>query len=490
MTKKYKFLIYFLFIIFQQDIICKPPLSFAYQELNWDWNKIEPINYVDLQFPSNFIWGVSTSAHQIEGNCNCQWTEFEKNKNLDLSSIACDNWNRYKEDIGLIKNLGVNAYRFSIEWSKIEPVEGKFNQEAIDHYHDLINNLKSNDIMPVITLHHFTHPIWFENKSAFENVDNIKYFVRFAKEMFKQYSDKVLMWCTINEPGVYAFQGYLRGVFPPGKRNIQQVGIVSKNLIQAHIDVYKALKSMKNGDKCQIGIAHSITQYDPFHIGNKYNPLQKFEEFLAYYLNHIFYREMLNFFITGLFEYKVPAIIQLFLTGTLPNVLNAQIKYQYCPDNKKYKSTDILDFFGIQPYSSVLIDCTNTKAEKIPSIRPGNIVTDMPYKICAESVYRAIHEASFIGVPIYITETGIADSKDDRRELFIKRYLYAVNKAIKENYDVRGFFYWSLYDNFEWNFGYSMKFGLYNVNFKTQERNLRKGGETYKNIIKNQIASS
>jgi len=350
----------------------------------------------------------------------------------------------------------------------------------------LIDHLISNDIIPVITLHHFTHPIWFEEKNSFEIEHNIKYFVRFAKKMFEEYSEKVSMWCTINEPGVYAFQGYLRGAFPPAKKDLQLCGIISKNLIIAHIDVYKALKSMKNGDKCQIGITHSITQYNAYHTGSRFNPVQKFEEFLSHYLNHLFYDAMMNFFITGKFEYKSPVVIQLLLTGTLPKRIQtyAEVKYEYPGESRKYNSKDILDFFGIQPYSNVLVDCTNTDPVKKPSLRKDDIATDMPYRICPESLYRAVHQASFIGVPIYVTENGIADAKDDRRELFIRRYLYALHKAINDGYDVRGYFYWSLLDNFEWDLGYGMKFGLYEVDFKTQKRKLRKGAEFYQKLVK------
>jgi beta-glucosidase len=496
MHNNFKFLYLFLYFIFinQTTFPSKPPLSFSHDELRWDWSKIEPIKIEDLKFPEKFIWGVATSAHQVEGNCNCQWIDFEKKKNLEQSANACEHITRYKEDIKLIKNLGVHAYRFSIEWSKIEPKEGQFNQEAINHYHNLIDNLIANNIIPVITLHHFTHPVWFEDKKGFEREENIKYFVRFSQKMFNEYSAKVPMWCTLNEPGVFAFQGYFRGAFPPGKIDMQLCGEVSKNLIIAHINVYKALKAMQNGRQCQIGITHSITQYNAYHTGSKFNPMQKFEEFLSHYLNHSFYDAMMNFFITGKFEYKVPGVIQLILTGKptiscqrslLPIKMKmyGQVKYEYADANNKYNPKDILDFFGIQPYSNVLVDCTNTDPVKKPALRTGDIATDMPYRICAESLYRAVHQASFIGVPIFVTENGIADAKDDRRELFIRRYIYALHKAIQDGYDVRGYFYWSLMDNFEWDLGYGMKFGLYEVDFKTQERKLRKGAEFYKNLV-------
>jgi len=482
--------------VFSQENISK-------KEIRWDWNKIEPIELKDMKFPKNFMWGTATSGHQVDGNCNCQWINFENRKNwrgnqcIEQSGVACDHWNLYKKDIELIKNLGVKAYRFSIEWSKIEPYEGFFNQDAINHYHDMINALIANNLTPVITLHHFTHPQWFEDKGAFEKEENLKYFVRYCQQMFYEYSPKVPMWCTINEPGVYAFQGYVKCDFPPAKKSLELAGIVSKNLILAHIYAYKAMKSMPNGDKAQIGITHSITIFDPYHAGNS------LEQWLADNLNHIFYDAMLQFFVTGKFCYKAPKIMGLFLAGNpfmmlikptlslipLKTEFHSIVEFDYeAYTGQKYNSKDVLDFFGIQPYSHVLVDMTNTKAETHPSLREGDIPTDMPYCIYPEIMERTINAASFIGVPIYVTENGMASSagaheSDEARVLYIRRHLYALSKVIEKGYDVRGYFYWSLMDNFEWNLGYGKKFGLYEVDFKTQERKIRKGGEYYKTIV-------
>lgn len=502
MTNKLKFHLFFFaaFCCAFNILISKPDIreNLANKEIRWDWNNIEPIKIESLKFPKNFMWGTATSGHQVDGNCNCQWTNFENKKNwldkecIEKSGLACDHWNLYKEDIKLIKDLGVNAYRFSIEWSKIEPFEGQFDQEAIQHYHDLINTLIENNIKPVITLHHFTHPQWFENKNAFEKEENIYYFVRYCKKMFNEFSNKVTMWCTINEPGVYAFQGYVKCDFPPQKPNLKLAGIVSKNLILAHIQVYRTLKKLPNGQKSQIGITHSITIFDPANTDNK------FEKAICDSINHVFYDAFLQFFVTGKFSFKAPKLLGLMLAGNpfmmlikptlslvpLKTEFYSTVEFDYSQIyGKKYNSKDVLDFFGIQPYSHILLDWKNFKAATQPTVRDGDIPTDMPYCIYPEIIERSINAASFIGVPMYITENGIADAKDDKRELYIRRHLYALLKTINTGYDVRGYFYWSAFDNFEWNLGYKMKFGLYEVDFKTQERKLRKSGEYYKKII-------
>lgn len=453
---------YIILLFLSHLTYCTPDQDLSQQEIRWDWSKL---NTDDLKFPKNFLFGFGTSEYQISGAENCpasNWAHYEKQKNWRRqdclkfkSGKACDHWNLYKHDIALLKQFKVNSYRFSIEWSNIEPQEGVFNPEAIKHYHDLLDLLKENNITPFITLHHFTHPQWFEKKGGFEKKRNIPYFVRFCKKVFLEYKDKAKYWVTFNEPGVFVFQGYMRGVYPPGKTNPRTAGKVTRNLLRSHIETYNALRLIQpNKQKAQIGIVHNITQFEPFNKNNK------IEKTLTYYLNHTFFDAVLQFFVTDKFKFKVP----LFFTD---------IDYEY----PNAKST--LDFFGLNYYSHVLV---NWKSGQ-PGYRDGEIATDMPYGIYAEGLYRAINQASKIGVPIYITENGIADAKDDRREQFLKQYTYTLSKAIADGYDVRGYFYWSLLDNFEWDMGYEQKFGLFEVDFTTQERTLRSSGLYYKSML-------
>ena len=193
-------------------------------ELRWNWKNID---LTTMRFPNSFFWGTATASHQVEGKSkNNNWFLWENNldennqpriKDNQIAGIACDHWNKYKEDIKLIKKLGVTHYRLSLEWSKIEPEKNKFNEDAISHYSNFIDALINEKITPVITLHHFTNPIWFENIGAFENEENIKHFITFSKKVFSLFSSRVNMWCTINEPEVYSVMGYFAGIFPPGK---------------------------------------------------------------------------------------------------------------------------------------------------------------------------------------------------------------------------------------------------------------------------------
>ena len=439
-------------------------MSARHPEVRWDWEKEETKT---LSFPPGFVWGVATAAHQVEGGCTNNWSEWEntpdENGNPRIhkgnkSGMACDHWNRYREDIGLIESLGVDMYRFSVEWSKIEPQEGQFDYSALEHYKDVCIALKQSGITPVITLHHFTNPLWFEAKGAFEKEENLEYFVRFAEQVFDYLKDHVDIWCTVNEPAVYTYQGYFNGVWPPGKMDPQLAGTVLKNLLEGHVRVYKALKSKKGGTRAQIGIVKNIFPFDPY---NRWNPL---DWMVTRILDNAFNSVALDFLISGTYDFSMPTM--------------AKVEYE------NPKAVGTLDFIGLNNYSHQRINShLNLKQFFTIEFYPHEQMTDMHYPIYPEALYRSIKVASQMGVPIYITENGIADGTDDRRAIYIDRYIRAVSRSIQEGYDVRGYFYWSLMDNFEWTEGYDMKFGLYEVDFITQERKLREGSRRFIEIV-------
>ena len=419
------------------------------------------------------MWGTATAAHQVEGNnTNNNWYAWEHQKdsngksrihNNDKSGIAANHWNLYRDDISLMNDLGVGYYRFSVEWSKIEPENGIINEKALEHYRDVCIALIDSGLTPVITLHHFSHPIWFEELGAFEKEENIEYYIRFSELVFNKLSDIVPIWCTINEPAVYVTQGYFNGVFPPGKKDPLLAGYVMRNLLNAHVQVYQRLKSLPNGENVQIGLVKNITQLDPlrrWHILDWY---------FSGILNDVFTNSTLNLFSKGEFDFYLPAM--------------ANISY------KNYDAINSLDFIGLNYYSRWHVKGQLNLAEPFTfELRPQDIQTDMPYAIYPEGFYKAVKTIAKLNVPIIITENGIADDKDDRRSLFIKRYLYALFKTIEEGYDIRGYFYWSLMDNFEWAEGYMMKFGLYDVDFNTQKRTLRSGSQSFVDIVNQQNA--
>lgn len=431
----------------------------------WDW---PTINTEDIYFPPQFLWGTATSAHQVEGNCINNWSIWENKqthnnkstiKHNTCSGIACDHWNLYQEDIKLMQELGVNSYRFSVEWSKIEPEEGVINEAALTHYRTVCEALHAAGITPNITLHHFTHPVWFEEKGAFEKEENIVFFVRFCKLVFSKLSDVVPLWCTLNEPNTFAFQGYCTGMFTPGVNDPQRALTVLKNMMEAHVQVYHTLKNLPDGPKALIGLAHNITQFDAYRW---WDPVARAFCAIA---GQCFNTLVLEFLQNGSFVYTLPGLVKIYHT------------------NKK--AVGALDFIGLNYYSHLVIDSQINLNEPFkPRYKAHEVMTDLPYPLYPEGFYDAIQQVAKLKVPIYITENGIADCSDDRRAFFIKRYLYVLSQALKDGYDIRGYYYWSLLDNFEWCEGYDPKFGLYQVDFKTQKRTLRAGAYALTAVIK------
>lgn len=439
--------------------------NYKYPVLKWDWSTI---NSKNLSFPDHFLWGTATAAHQVEGghtNSNWSWWENQKNKagnptiaNNEKAGLATDHWNLYPEDIRLMQELGVNSYRFSLSWSKINPKEGVFDSESISHYSNVIDSLLAKKIVPNITLHHFEEPLWFMQKGGFEKQENIKYFELFVLKMVEAYGNRVKIWTTFNEINVYTNLAYMTDIFPPGKNNSQTAGIVLKNILIAHTQVYNLIKKLPEGKNSQIGIVKDIFFFEP---KNNWNLLDWLGARVA---DSNFNASSLIFFETGDYHFSVP--------------FQANVNY------KDINAPKTLDFVGLNYYSHYATEFKFIDHQKMFSPVQGEKMTDMDYTVYPEGIYRAIKRIARLKKPIIITETGIADNKDNRRGLFIERELYAVSEAIKQGYDVRGYYYWSLIDNFEWSLGYSKKFGLYSVDRKTQKRTLKKGGKAYQRIVK------
>lgn len=408
----------------------------------------------NLKFPKNFLWGASTSAHQVEGNTKNNWSKWEKENAQRLakeakgkwqdwqqekfpemfdvenyiSGQACDHYNRYEEDFDFAKNGGHNAHRFSIEWSRIEPEEGKFDEKEIKHYQEVIRALRERGLEPFVCLWHWTHPIWLENKGGCASDEFIFYFERYVDRMSKAFDSDVKFWITINEPTSVIFNAYAIGQWPPCKINIFKVLKVYKVLADSHKASYDIIHRNVSGS--QVGFANILG----FFESNKNNFLNNLLIKLADYFSNKKFLKM---------------------TG-----------------NKN-------DFLAIQYYFHRKLSAWgNNKNE-------NKIITDMDWEVYPEGVYHLIKDFSKYNLPIYITENGLADANDEKRAEFIKDHLFWIHKAILEGVDVRGYFYWSLLDNFEWDKGFWPRFGLIEIDYKTLERKPRKSFYEYKNIIEN-----
>lgn len=500
------------------------PMQSTAVETYWDWKTIEsdPRVYQMLSFdnkqlqqqgkqlaqlidPSKkqqykkqdtqFLWGAAISHWQngLQDKSNwATWQEGDGNiKHAHTNKNSCDSWNCYQEDIQALDHLGLNAFRFSVEWSIIQPEQNVWNEQAISHYHDAIDALRRAGKTPMITLHHFVHPQWFEELGAFEKEENITYFVNFCKKVFDEFSDKVTFWCTINEPSVYAFQGYIGGFFPPGQiLNLKLAGIVLRNLLKAHVRVYHELKQQPGGKQVKIGIVHQHLLFNPYHQ----NILGATELMVTNFLS-LPSVATFNFLKTGKFKFDVNMLMNtgLGIVSVFKNKNYQALCAHLCPSSLsiEYDDSDApksFDFIGLNYYSQVLLSLLQDK----PAHREGDILTDFWYAFYPEGFHQAIVEVAQLGVPIYITENGIAadgDKDDYRREKWIQRYLYALSRAMSEGCDVRGYFYWTLMDNFEWNEGYIPKFGLYEVAWTEDKKRiltLKKGARALADIIRNQ----
>ena len=416
-----------------------------YPEPHLNWSEID---IESTSFPPDFLWGAATAAHQVEGGLHNNWSVFEESRKLEKSGEACDHWNRWKEDFDMLSELGLTTYRFSIEWSRLEPEPGKWDSEPLQVYSDMVDDLLNRGIRPVVTLHHFSHPAWWEDRGGFAKKENLPEFIAYCERVFETLSDRVNVWCTINEPTVFSSMGYTLGQFPPGHRSIRQTLRIMRNLMRAHSKLYISLKSRKP-DAC-IGVAKNVTLFDPL---NRWSPI----------------------------DWAVARLLEWLWTGAwLGGIRTGRMLGSRISGSK-----GSLDFIGLNYYTHFLTGLfMPTTGELAFAKRENEVLTEFGYPMYAEGFKRAIDLVSVLDVPIEITENGVADSNDILRPDHLRRHLWILSESIGEGHDIKSFHHWSLMDNFEWAEGYSMRFGLYEVDFDTQERTLRKSGELYSKIVK------
>ncbi len=407
-----------------------------------------------MPFPKGFFWGAATASHQVEGNNHNDWTVWERQHAIQLaqaseknfhwnphwerfrieatnpdnyiSGAACDHWNRFAEDFDIVHHLGLNAYRFSIEWSRVEPEEGKFDEEALTHYREMIQALHARNIAPFVTLWHWTLPLWLAEEGGVGSPRFTQVFVRYAEKVIQSFGPDIRFWVTLNEPDIYTGQSYVRGIWPPQKKSWLSAFTVYRKLASTHRLTYHAIKKLS--PSAQIGVAkHNIW----------------FEAANGRWLNRL-----LKAFIDRLWNHWFLKMIQ-----------NEQ------------------DFIGLNHYNHHRIDGWYGKNE-------NKLQTDFGWEYYPESLYHTLIELKQYEKPVYITENGIADASDELRQKFIPAALRAVEKAITEGVDARGYFYWSLLDNFEWDKGYWLRFGLIHVDRMTQKRTIRESAQIYSALIK------
>ncbi|MBI4862276.1 MAG: glycoside hydrolase family 1 protein [Candidatus Riflebacteria bacterium] len=429
-----------------------------------------PALAADIPFPAGFLWGTATAAHQVEGgNSGNTWWDWEQVpghiKNGDKSGLAADHWNRFASDLDLARAINCNAYRFSVEWSRIEPADGVFDQAAIGHYREVLAACRQRRLTPMVTLFHFTLPRWIGALGGFESPVVVDRFARFSRRMGQELGDLVDLWCTENEPVVYALASYGNGVFPPGKTDVGVALRVYARLIEAHGKAYRALHDSDridadgDGRPALVGIAKHLRVFDP------YSPYSTPDILAARALDQLFNRVFFHACTRGEARISGPApgapvesIHDLGLRGTMDYI------------GVNYYSRDIVKF---NPASPLMADLT---------VNQGSPTSDLGWEIYPEGIYRTLMSLKRYNLPVFITENGVADGPDKLRKAFIRDHLHWIAQAISDGVDVRGYFHWSLMDNFEWAEGFWPRFGLYRVDYGTQARTLTEGGRFFSEV--------
>lgn len=418
-----------------------------------------------LQFPKNFLWGVSTASFQVEGcNENSQWADWERLgriKSGDRCGLACDWWSNAERDFDLARDLGINALRLSVEWSRIEPEEGRWDSKAIERYRELLAALTQRGIRPIVCLHHFTNPRWFEEKDSFLHPEAPALFERFTRQVVQAIGDLCDCWVTFNEPNVYAASGYVLGEFPPGKIGQISTAIrVTSVLAQCHLRAYRTIHELQ--PNAQVGWAQHYVVFHPVAT--------MLDRWVAHLLNETFNETFLRLVEHGHLQFPFSL-----LDGNAGQVKGA------------------CDFVGLNVYNRlhVAFDLRNVAhlfgrifvPEDVPQ---GDPAVERPYgEAYPQAVRVAVERVQRLNKPIYILENGVPDAKDRIRPWLIVNVVKELHKLIQEGHDIRGYFHWTLTDNFEWTEGWNLRFGLVKLNPETQERTVRNSGRLYAEIARN-----
>ncbi len=395
---------------------------------------------MQIQFPPSFFWGASLSSYQTEGgNFRTDWALWEREKNLTPCKEAANHYSFFKQDFQLARGLGLNAIRTSLEWARINPEASSFSEEAFLHYREVLATLKSLNLKPFISLHHFTNPIWFIEKGGWLNPKNIDFFIRYVLKVVSTFKEEVGYWLVLNEPLVYAYNGFIRGIWPPGERSFSKARRVLKNMLKAYLLSYQEIKRIYGrGLRVDVSFAKHMRGFKRcahFQFGlNSFNAFWRKKQFNLSFLEDAAEGRALDFI-----------------------ALN-------------YYATDYVHFKGL--YGR---DCSPSLFKRKNAL--GWYVE--PY-----SLYKLLRELKRFRLGIIIAENGSAEETDQLYLDYLLAHLKMVALSLKEGMDVRGYFWWSLLDNFEWERGFVPRFGLLEVNYRTFQRRVRPFSLTYAKICK------
>ena len=399
----------------------------------------------------------------MEGGSENQWSDWERRggiKSGDCCGLACDWWKNAERDFDLARDIGVNALRLSVEWGRIEPQQNHFDSAALSRYRQMLEGLRRRGIEPFVSLHHFSHPRWFEEKGAFLHADAPQVFERFTRRVVQALGDLCRYWVTFNEPNVYATHGYVTGEFPPGQKGQVATSLrVMSAQGRSHVRAYHAIHELQ--PDAQVGWAQHYVVFDPVRGG--------LDRWIASLQSQIFNEGFLQLMEQGRFNFPLNLA-----DGAVGGIRGA------------------CDFVGLNVYSRFRVAFDLKSAGQLfgrvfvpPDVPQGDPGVEKPYGEAYPAAIRyAVQRAARLRKPIYILENGVPDAQDRLRSWLITNAVREVYSLIAEGYDVRGYFHWTLTDNFEWAEGWRLRFGLVALDPVTQERTMRGSGRLYGEIVK------
>lgn len=410
-----------------------------------------------LRFPERFLWGAATSAHQVEGgNTLNDWWRFEHVAGTIRGGVgsgaACRHFERFDEDFTLAEGDGHNAHRLSFEWSRLEPRPGRHDPAAVAHYHDVLGSLRRHGLSPVVTLHHFTNPLWIADAGGWESAATVEAFERFARFCAREYGAEVDWWCTVNEPEVFAFRGWSEGIWPPAVRDNSRALAVIANQLEAHGRAYRAIHAEDHTDAdgdgraARVGFAKHYVQLEPLRA---WHPLDRLQ---AHFENRVFNDAVLRAAVDGVVDLSIPGATPV--RRVVPVLKGA------------------LDWIGLNYYTRWRVRSLSPVPHVAAEGAPRN---DLGWEVWPEGFARAIAAcAAATGHPVLVTENGFADERDVFRPGAIVDFVEAMHHAMAGEVRVLGYLHWSLLDNFEWADGFHGRFGLYSVDFADAARPRRR----------------
>ena len=417
------------------------------------------------RLPADFLLGTATAAHQVEGGLDNDWARWARDEPSRIrdgsdASIACDHYRRYRDDLEQLASLSQNAHRFSVEWARIEPQPGCFERAELDHYADVVRTCRRLGMEPVVTLQHFSLPVWLAERGGVLHPEAPRLFARYVAACVERFGDSVTWWITINEPNVLAFMGYLFGAWPPGESSMPRLFAALRALARMHAGGAMAIRRVarNHGWRARVSIAHSER---PQRAGPRSSPLDRAT---AVAPNWMFNRWFLHCCRTGRL---MPPV------GAGQRVAGLRDSLDYLGVN--YYTEDMIRFDRRSPamlFARQLADPALPHSSFEWSIDPAAM------RRALNALWREFH------LPLLITENGVADEHDDLRPAYITDHLNAVLDSMDDGTDVRGYLHWTAWDNWEWAEGYTKRFGLFSVDLETQRRSAKPSAALYADICR------